>query len=189
MAQVAAEVLVAGKGGLYKAPLGQAEPTGADSTLDAAYLNLGYFSSDGVPISFEDNTTNIVAWQGSVVVRSARTESLARIQFTPIQTRGSVVETFFAGSEMAAHPTESGQFRMPIKPLEADPSTWVFDAIDGTKHLRWWIPNGEVTERGDVMNVSGEAIGWPLTVTFYPDSAGNLAYLIGDIAALGLDIA
>lgn len=186
MALVASEVLVAGTGALYKGPLGTAEPATSVATVDPAFEHLGYFSADGVPISFEDSTDNTVAWQNAQVVRSTRTETLTKLTFTPIQTRGSVLEAFHAGSTMT-EPT-TGNFRLPVAPAVADPSTWVFDAVDGPKHLRYYIPNGEITERGEIMHANGTPIGYPMTMTFYPDDSGFLFYLLSDVAAMGIGI-
>ncbi len=180
----AAEVRVAGTGALYKAPLGTAEPATSIVALAADYENLGYMSSDGLGMSFEDSVNNTFAWQNAALVRTSRTETLTKLTFTPIQTRGSVLEAFHSGSQITEPISESGEYRMPIAPAIADPSTWVFDAIDGGIHMRYWIPNGEVTERGELMHVNGEPIGYPMTMTFYPDSSGFLAYLLSNDAAM-----
>lgn len=186
MAQIASEVFVAGKGGLYKAPLGTAKPADSTVVLDAAYKNLGYFSSDGVGISFEDSVQNIFAWQGAALVRTVRTETLTKLTFKPIQTRGSVLEAFHPGSQIT-EPT-TGNWEMDIIPAEADPATWVFDAFDGTKRMRYYIANGEITERGELMHVNGEALGYPMTMTFYPSDTGSVGTVQSNIAAVGIDI-
>lgn len=186
MALNAAEVVVAGTGGLYKGPLGQAKPATSVAALDAAFLNLGYFSADGVAISFEDSVQNHFAWQNSALVRTSRTETLTKLAFQPIQTRGSILEAFHAGSQVAVNGAE---WELAIKPAISDRATWVFDAIDGANHYRWYIPNGEITERGDLMHVAGEPVGYPMTMTFYPDATGTLAYLLSNDTAVALDIA
>ncbi len=178
----AAEVRVAGTGALYKAPLGEAEPANSTAVLAANFEHLGYVSSDGVEMSFEDSVNNTFAWQNSALVRTSRTETLTKMTFTFLQTRGSVLEAFHSGSEITEPAT--GEYRLPIAPAVADPSTWIFDAIDGGIHMRYYIPNGEITERGSLMHVNGEPIGYPMTMTFYPDSSGNLAYLLSNDAAM-----
>lgn len=184
MSTVASEVLVAGTGALYKGPFGTAAPADSQAVLDAGFENLGYFSSDGVPINFADSVDNIVPWQNAQVVRSTRTETLTTLAFMPIQTRGSVLEAFHAGSVMT-EPTP-GEFLMDIVPAVADPSTWLFDAFDGTKKMRWYIPNAEITERGEIMHANGSPIGYPMTITMYPDSAtpAKVARLLSNVADL-----
>lgn len=187
MPDIASEVLVAGTGGLYRAPLGTAKPATSVIALDPDFEGLGYFKSDGVSIGFSDSVDNIIAWQGAVVVRSTVTETLTTVSFTPIQTRGSVLETFHPGSIVSD--VGGGEFEMAVKPRVATPQTLVFDAVDGTKHLRYYIPNAEMTERGDQMHVNGEPIGYPMTWTFYPDGDGNLFYILSNNPAFALGLA
>lgn len=187
MALDATQVRVAGTGGLYKGPLGQAEPADSVVALDAAFLNLGYFSADGAVMGFSDTVNNTFAWQSAALVRTSRTETLTTLAFNPIQSRGSVLEAFHSGSQITEI-TPGSEYRMPIAPAIADPASWVFDAIDGGLHYRYYIPNGEITERGDVMHLNGEPIGYPMTMTFYPDATGFLVYLLSDDGALGDDI-
>lgn len=181
MALDAPQVRVGITGQLYKAALGSPEPTTSTSVLDSAYVGLGYFNDEGTTESWSDSVDNIVAWQGATVVRSSVTESVGTLSFTPIQTNAAVLQAFHRGSTIT-EPT-AGNFRMEVKPIEADPSTWVFDAIDGSKHIRIWVPNASVTERGDVVYANGEPIGYPMTITFYPDANGNLLVKHSDDAA------
>ena len=45
----------------------------------------------------------------------------------------------------------------------------VIDVIDSDTHIRLYIPNGEVTERGEVTYANnGEALSYPVTITCYP---------------------
>lgn len=172
MALQADQVRVGITGEVYKSPLGTAAPTSAISALNAAYVGLGYVSEDGVTEAWDDSVDNIVAWQNATTVRAAVTESTATLAFTLIQTNADVLEAFHRGSEVTE--PSPGVYKLEVKPIEADPATWVFDVIDGTIHQRIYIGNGEVTERGEVMYANGEPIGYPITITCYPDSDGNL---------------
>ena len=71
-------------------------------------------------------------------------------------------------------------YRMEVKPVIADPRQWVLDVIDGTRHIRMYVGNGEITERGDVSYSNGELVGYPITISFYPDESGNLLVKMSD---------
>lgn len=187
MALDATQVRVGITGELYKAPLGTTAPTGPTAALNAAFVGLGYVSNDGVTESWDDSVDNIVAWQNATVVRSAVTESVGTIALTLIQNNTAVLEAFHRGSTMAEPTTDV--FRLDVKPISADPSAWVLDVIDGDKHVRIFIGNGEVTERGEVMYANGQPIGYPITISCYPDANGNLMQKWSDDPAWGEGIA
>jgi len=48
--------------------------------------------------------------------------------------------------------------------------SFILDVVDGAELLRTYIPQGEVTEVGDVVYASGSAIGYEVTITAYPDT-------------------
>jgi hypothetical protein len=183
----AEEVRVAITGQLYKAPLGTTAPTNSTDALDPDFVGLGYVSEDGVTEGWSDSVDNIVAWQGATTVRSSRTETTATLACMLIQTRGSVLEAFHIGSNVGE--PSAGNFRIDVLPTQADPSAWALDVIDGTKHIRIYVGNGEITERGEITYANGSAIGFPITITCYPDSSGILMVKFSDDVAWGEDIA
>ena len=183
MALDATQVRVGITGELYKAPLGTTAPTGPTSVLDAAFTGLGYVSEDGVTESWDDSVDNIVAWQSATTVRAAVTESTGTLAMTLIQTNATVLEAFHRGSTMA-EPT-ADTFRLDVKPIQSDPSAWVLDVIDGDRHIRMFLGNAEITERGEVMYANGQPIGYPITITCYPDANGNLMQKWSDDPAWG----
>lgn len=180
---VSSEVRVGLTGQLFRAPAGTPAPATATEVLDADFVGLGYFTEDGVTAAFDDSVEHIYPWQGNSPVRSVRTQVLHTIQFTPIQTRGNVLEAYHPGSVMTE--PSPGQFRMEIKPLVPDRVTWVFDVLDGDIHMRFYYGAGEITQRGEIMFVKGEPIGYPMTMTAYLDNDGNTSVWMSDDAAWG----
>lgn len=177
----ATQVRVGITGQLYKAALGSTAPTDSTTALAAAYTGLGYVSDEGVTENWDDSVDNIVAWQNATTVRAATTESTATLGLMLIQTSAAVLTAFHRGSTITE--PSAGNFRMDVKPTVNDPSAWVFDVLDGTKHLRIYVGNGEITERGEVMYANGEPIGYPITVTCYPDVNQNLMVKFSDDVA------
>lgn len=180
MALQAPQVRVGITGELYSAPLGTAAPTDSTTALVAAYVGLGYVSEDGVTENWDDSVDNIVAWQNATTVRAAVTESTGTLALTLIQTNVQVLERFYRGSTMVTDVTDS---RLDVKPITADPRAWVLDILDGAIHIRIFLGNAEITERGEVMYASGEPVGYPITITAYPDDNGNLMQKWSDDAA------
>jgi len=166
MTTLADNVRVGITGELNVAPVGTAAPTTSVSTLDTAFIGLGYVSEDGVTESYEDTVEDIVAWQNATVVRSTTTESKATLSCTLIETKGEVLELFHKGSSVEV--VSAGQWKIDVLAPEADPRAFVLDVIDGSKHIRIYVPNGEVTERGEIVYANGEPVGYEITITCYP---------------------
>ncbi|MET9953506.1 hypothetical protein ABZ135_18415 [Streptomyces sp. NPDC006339] len=181
----ASEVRVAITGELLSAPLGTTAPTNASSALPAAWLGHGYVSDDGVTENWDDSVDNIVAWQNATTVRAARTESTLTLACTLIQTRGSNLELFYPGSQVVS---SGAEWKIDVKPPTSDRRSFVLDVIDGNELIRIYLPNAELTERGEVPYQSGEAVGYPVTITAYPGSGNVLMTKFSNSAAWGIGI-
>lgn len=161
-----ANVRVAITGELYKAVTGTPRPANSTAALNAAYIGQGYVSKEGVTESPDETVSRVVAWQGGVVVRSTTTEATATLALTLIETKASVLETYHKGSTVVD--LGGGQYKIDVKPPTDKREQYVLDVLDGTKHLRFDIGDGEVTERGEITYISDEEISYPITITCYP---------------------
>lgn len=179
----AAAVRIGITGELYAAAVGTAAPTSSTSSLDAGYVGMGYVSEDGVVETYDDTVEDIVAWQNATVVRSVTTESKATLQLTLIETKGAVLELYHKGSTVEA--VGAGEWKIDVKAPGADERAFVLDVIDGSKHIRFYVPRGEVSERGEITYANGEPIGYQITITCYPDSNNVVLTKFSDDANWG----
>ena len=170
-------------GELYVAPVGTTAPTNSTAPLDPAFVGLGYVSEDGVTETYEDTIEDIIAWQNATVVRSVTTESKATLQLTLIETKGKVLELYHKGSTVEA--VGAGEWKIDVKAPGADERAFVLDVIDGSKHIRFYVPRGEVSERGEITYANGEPIGYQITITCYPDSNNVVLTKFSDDANWG----
>jgi hypothetical protein len=51
---------------------------------------------------------------------------------------------------------------------------------DGDSKILIVVPDGQVTEVGDVTFTSNGAVGWAVTLACYPDAAGESIYIYTD---------
>lgn len=164
MALVSADVRVALSGAVSKAIIGTALPADASTALVVAYKDVGYISEDGVTESRERSTSDIKAWQGGAIVRTLVTDGKITWKFTMIETNIRSVETYYGAAVAATSilivPTATGgRF------------VWALDVIDGAALSRVVIPQGEITEVGDLQYTSsGDPLGYEVTLTGYPDA-------------------
>jgi hypothetical protein len=163
-----ANVMVGVTGGAYVAPEGTPLPTDAATALNGAFTEVGYLSEDGVSQSISEDITDLVAWQNSDVVRKIQTSHDLTYSFTMIETSDVTLETFYGN--YAAGAVEINATQLPRQP-------WVLSVVDGDDLLRIVIPDGQITERGDLVFQNGDAVGYPITITCFPDDDGNKAYL------------
>jgi len=167
MALTADNVVVGITGRVYVAPADTTAPTTSTSTLDAAFVDLGYVSTDGVEFSTDKTTTQIRAWQNADLVREVVTESTVTYSFALLESSQAVIEAYF-GSTMT-------DGKISLDPSSTGGSkSFVIDVVDGDKAIRHYIPTGEILSVEAQTIANGEALMYGVTVTAYA-TAGRTA--------------
>jgi len=164
MALVSENVRVAVTGAVMVGPTSATAPTDAD-TPPVGFDDLGYISEDGVTETRERSTDQLRAWQNADVLREVVTEASISFTFRMVETKAETVGLYY-GSDV--DPLDGSVAIVPAR--TGGRKSFIIDVIDGTDFIRVYIPSGEVTEVGDQVYASGEAIGYEVTITAYPDS-------------------
>ncbi|WP_455713683.1 phage tail tube protein [Streptomyces uncialis] len=170
-------VRVAITGAAYVGPRGTTAPTDATTPWPAGVRDIGWISDDGITESNSAETTEIKGWQGGQTVRKVISSSEVTFTFTAIETSKTVLELYHKGSKVV---TTTGKSVLAIKAPGPDRRLFGFDVIDGGSHLRIAIPDGEVTETGDITYKGDEAIAYEITITAYPGPDGTVAIKYSD---------
>lgn len=165
----AANVLVGTNGGIAFAIDGTTLPTNATDVLDVAFADLGYISDDGLSEKIAKSTTPIKNWKGDTV-RKVMTEHAVSYTFTMIETNDDSEAAYYG-----ADPADG------ISAVQGQRGCWVADVFDGDVSIRIVIPDGQVTETGDVAYKNDQAIAYQVTVECYPDDTGAKAYKYKDL--------
>lgn len=177
MALDASKVSVAGDGIVAVGPLTATAPTGLGA-LPTGFTDLGYISEDGVTESTDQSVEKIKAWQRNAVVRSVVTEGESTFSFTLIETKKETVELAFGvtvdGS--GSYVKDAGK--------ERPHRSFIIDVVDGGRQERSYIPDGQVTELGEVARVNGEPVGYEVTITAFNSAALGGSVKVWD-SALG----
>ena len=165
MAVDVTKVGVALTGSVYVAPVGTAAPTSQTSSLNAAFVEFGYISEDGVtqtlPVS--GDATFIKVWQGGATVRIVRTapDEFPTFQFTSIETNKTSLEKYY-GATLTQTATE-GALTVNTT-VQRGNFAWVVDLVDGAELERLYVPSGPVIEAGDRAFTNSDAIGYDITL-------------------------
>jgi hypothetical protein len=175
MANTAANVLVgkpATTGGVLTAPTGSTLPTDASTALDPAFVGVGYLSDDGLTQTINADTTEIKAWGGDVV-RRVQTSHEVTYQFTMIETSDGSLKAYYGDSNVTTGTSTSIELKAGDMPHEV----WDFEIADGSTKVRVVVPDGQVTDRGDIVYKDDSSIAYQVTLTAYPDASGVKAYI------------
>ena len=163
-------VRVAVTGAVYYAVSGTALPTNATTALNAAFYanDVGYISEDGITMAISEDITDIVAWQDGAVVRKVQTGHDVTFQFSMLETASDPLNVYFGN--FSSNTVEVDGSTMPRQ-------SYVIQVDDGGNDIRIVIPDGQVTERGDIVFANAEAISYDVTITAFPDGSNNKAYI------------
>lgn len=188
MSGTAASVL-AGKplasGGVKIGPLGATLPTDATTALDAALKSAGYIGEDGLTENADRSTEKVKAWGGDTV-KVLQTDFAATYTFTFLESLNTtVLETVYGEDNVTVTPATAtkGTLRTVLVNGDTLPhKTFVFEVRDGDARIRIVIPDGQVTEVGEVTYNDGEVIGYEVTVEAFrdPDLNANAVKYIDD---------
>lgn len=163
-------------GGISMAPLGTALPTDAKTALAAAYKSAGYVGEDGLTESADRSTEKIKAWGGDVV-KVVQTDFSTTYTFTFLESLNTdVLQAVYGDSNVTvtAATTTAGTLRTVKVNADILPhKVFVFDMKDGDARIRICVPDGQVTEVGEITYNDGSVIGYEVTVEAFRDSTLN----------------
>ena len=162
-------------GAIYRAPLGTPLPTDAVSVLNSAFEGLGYCSEDGLTNTNTAETEDVNAWGGDRVM-SLQTSKNDSFSFNLIEILNLAVLKAVYGDDNVSGNLTSG-ITVKANSKEQEECSWVIDMVlRGNILKRIVIPNGKVSEVGEIPYQDNSAIQYPTTLVCVPDASGNTHY-------------
>ena len=143
-------------------PKGTPGPTNATVAINVAFDDLGYAGEDGITESIARDSDKKKAF-GGATVRILQTNYDNTFKFVLMEHKSAkVLKRVFGASNVIEDGLGNITVRKNKKTLPVE--SWIFDTADGDDLERVWVPEGQVSEVGDIVRVHTDTIAYELTV-------------------------
>ncbi len=159
-------------GGIWRAPLGTTLPTDATTALDNAFVSLGYIADTGVVNNNSPTVETIRAWGGDVVA-TPQTEKTDTYAFGFLEYLKKEVQETVHGAANVSGDLATG---MTVRKNSTTLDEYVYvieQVLRGGVVSRIVIPDGAITEIGEVSYVDNDVAQYPVTITAMASDALN----------------
>jgi hypothetical protein len=169
-------------GAILRAPLGTALPTAIGTALNVAFKDSGYIGNDGLKLTPSTSTETIKDWSGATI-REVLTEFSAKMAWTHLELSTEALKVYFGDDNVTttAATVSTGTLQaIKLNAVELPTCAWAFKIKDGVRKVLITVPQGQVTERGEITFTKASAVSLPVVMSTYPDATGNNVYIYTD---------
>lgn len=162
-------------GAVSVAPTTASLPTATSTSLGTGWVGLGYISEDGLTNNNSPESETIKAWGGDIVLTpvSGKEDTFTFTLIEAINT--DVLKVVYGDSNVTG--TLGSGVTVNAKTDEMTAHAWCIDMVlRGNVAKRIVIPNGTISEVGEISYADADAVGYEITVTAFPNSSGVTHY-------------
>lgn len=168
-------------GAILSAPLGAGKPKDArDNLAFVGVEDSGYISEDGLTLTPDYSTNDIKDWSGALVRRVLESFN-GTLSWAHLETNEQSLRVWAGDVTVKEATTTTGkQLTAALGAREHPRKSWYFRIKDGEQRILIFVPDGQVTEAGEVTFTKSDALTWPVKLASYPDGDGNSIYIFTD---------
>ena len=173
-------------GAVMSAPRGSVLPTDSSEAPDAAFIDSGYITEDGCTLSDSQSWTDIKDWGGDTV-RRIKSSSDVTVATSFLEVNEASAKAAFGENNVTITPgsaTAGEEIAIKINVNEPERKSWIINMLDGERHMRIVIPDGQITDRGDMTFTRQGAVVMPVTIAASPDANGDAVLLYANDGVL-----
>lgn len=169
-------------GAILTGPETDTIPATIDDLVATGLTDSGYVDEEGVTITPSESTETIKDWSLKVI-RKVLTEFDGTIAWAHLELSAGALKNYMGDDNVkitAATASHGTQVRAAIGGNPRPVKAWYFKIKDGARRALVMVPHGQVSERGEIALLASAAVKLPVTLTTYPDAAGNNIYVFTD---------
>lgn len=171
---------------VWMAPTASTAPTDATTALAAAWKNMGGQTEAGVTIHQSTSTTKKKFYGSPAVQRTLVTDQEYTVDCVFAEVNARTMEVVYRKALNSITPaTTTGVFTANAGTYTRQLYALVVDMVDGSNHIRYYMPQVEVTSQGDIKIANSETLEFGVTLSAYPDVSGNAIYTFFALPYLG----
>lgn len=155
-------------GALFVAPAGTTLPTDAQSDLDAAFVNLGYVSDEGLVNNIETDVEDVFAWGGDNVL-SDQTTFMEMFTFNLIETNVEVAKLYYGEDNVEV---DGDNITIRVNSSTLPEICFVAELIlTGGRVKRIVVEKARIADRSaEISYVDGEPVAYPINLKAFPST-------------------
>lgn len=156
----------------------------ATASIPVAFKDAGLCDAKGLDIKTNVSSNPVKSFGSLQVQRVLMTDQTKSVDIT-FQETGPVPVAVYNGVPVSSVTADaSGFFKIATGLPTSTQYAVVFDVIDGANHVRYYAPYAQNTAPGDINVAQGQVLDRPVTLSLYPDAAGNTLYEYNLVDAL-----